>query len=93
MILAWASLAALLGLAFCEATAQLVSACKWLLERSAHADRDSSRPLRGSLPGEGVHGRAEPVGPDPYRSTHGRLLSSPVPARCTRELGSRGEPS
>lgn len=62
------------------------SACQWFF---------SPRPLLGrgvsptsSLPGEGDHDGPIPEQPRQYRSSHGRLLSSPLPARCSADLES-----
>ncbi len=62
----------------------VASACQWLLERLAHASRDSSRPSR--LPGEGGHDRPAPQQPRHERPSLDRPLSSPYPACCAAGL-------
>lgn len=81
-------LVALVVVGIFEAARILVSACQWFF---------SSRPFSGrgvsptcSLPGEGGHDGPTASHPQHYRSTHGRLLSSPSPARCTPDLESGG---
>jgi hypothetical protein len=61
----------------------LRSACQLLFSRSALADRESSPP--SSPPGEGDHDGPSPEQPHTYRSSHGRLLSSPSPARSSAD--------
>jgi hypothetical protein len=58
----------------------------------------SSRPFSGrevsltcSLPGQGDHEVAPHSGPQPFRTSQGRLLSSPPPASGTADLESAGE--
>lgn len=78
-----AALVALLVLAAWEWVRFLQSVYQWFLERSARADRDSVS--SSSLPGEGGHEGPPAEQSDQYRSSHGRLLSSPHPARCSAD--------
>lgn len=86
MSLFLAALASLLGLAFFEGLRLARSACQCFF---------SPRPLLGrgvsstcSLPGEGDDDGLSSEQPNQYRSSHGRLLSSPLPACSSADLGS-----
>jgi hypothetical protein len=72
-----------------EWTRILVSVYQWLLKQPAFS-RLCLSPT-GSLPGEGDHDPPQRRQPNQYRSSQGRLLSSPVPARCTPDLESGGK--
>ncbi len=88
MLLAVA-ITALVTVAIFEAVSLAVSACQWFL---------SHRPFLGrwvclscSRPGEGGAGGMSPEQSHLYRTSQGRLLSSPLPARCTADPESAGE--
>ncbi len=63
-----------------------LSACQWFLKQPAFSRLCLSP--RCSPPGEGDHDGPSAEQPHGYRSTHGRLLSSPLPASSSADLES-----
>jgi hypothetical protein len=63
-----------------------LSACQWLLKGSALADPASS--CTSSLPGKGDSGGSLREQAHGYRSSQGRVLSSPPPASSSSDLES-----
>ncbi len=79
-----ATLVSLVVVGFFEGARIMWSACQWLSKGSALADPASVS--TSSLPGEGDHDGPVAEQPLRYRTSHGRLLSSLLPACCTAAL-------
>ena len=89
MILAAVALSMLVTVALFEVLSLSLSACQWFFSRRPFLGRRVR--LTCSLPGQGAAGGPSPEQPDHYRTSHGRLLSSPSPARFTADLESAAE--